>query len=92
MPLQRRLPKRGFTNLGRVEYQVVNLFQLEELGVADVTPESLFEHGLIGHLTRPVKILGTGSLTRKLSVSAHAFSKSARAKVEDLGGSIQELD
>jgi large subunit ribosomal protein L15 len=91
MPLQRRLPKRGFTNLGRVEYQVVNLFQLEELGVDEITPEVLYERGLIGHASRPVKILGTGSLTRQISVSAHAFSKSARAKVEELKGSVQEL-
>jgi large subunit ribosomal protein L15 len=92
MPLQRRLPKRGFTNLSRVEYQVVNVFQLEELEETEITPEVLFKLGLVAHSRRPVKILGTGSLTRKLSVAAHKFSESARTKVEDAGGSVQELD
>ena len=67
MPLQRRLPKRGFTNPNRVEYQVVNLFQLEELGLDEVTPEVLHENGLIRSVSKPVKILGTGKLTRKVS-------------------------
>ncbi|MEX2581980.1 MAG: 50S ribosomal protein L15 [Gemmatimonadota bacterium] len=91
MALQRRLPKRGFTNLNRVEYQVVNLFQLEELEDKEITPETLVERGLLGHATRPVKVLGSGSLTRKVTVSAHAFSKSAREKIESAGGSVQEI-
>jgi large subunit ribosomal protein L15 len=91
MPLQRRLPKRGFTNIHRVEYQVINLFQLQKLEEAEVTPEVLVQRGLIGHATRPVKVLGSGELTRKVTVSAHAFSKSAREKIEGAGGSIQEL-
>jgi large subunit ribosomal protein L15 len=92
MPLVRRLPKRGFTPLDRTEYQVVNLYQLEKLeGAADVTPESLKASGLIGHAGRPVKVLGTGELTRKLNVSAHKFSKSAREKIEGVGGSVQEI-
>src|SRR5690554_6311515 len=66
MPLQRRLPKRGFTNPNRVEYQVVNLFQLEKLSETEITPEVLFKRGLIGHNRRPVKVLGTGELTRKV--------------------------
>ncbi|HYW08335.1 MAG TPA: 50S ribosomal protein L15 [Longimicrobium sp.] len=93
MPLHRRLPKRGFTPLNRVEFQVVNLYQLEKLGdeVADITPESLYAAGLVGHPRRPVKVLGTGDLSRKLNISAHRFSKSAREKIEGLGGSIQEI-
>ena len=91
MPLQRRLPKRGFTNLNRVEYQVINLFQLQKLEENEVTPEVLVARGLIGHPTRPVKVLGTGELSRKVTVSAHAFSKSAREKIESAGGSVQEL-
>jgi large subunit ribosomal protein L15 len=91
MPLQRRLPKRGFTPLNRVEYQVVNLYQLDSLGEGDVTPESLKENGLIGHAGRPVKILGTGELTRAVNVSAHKFSKSAREKIEGLGGRVEEI-
>jgi large subunit ribosomal protein L15 len=94
MPLQRRLPKRGFTPMNRVEYQVVNLYQLETLGedAAEITPEVLEANGLISHARRPVKVLGTGDLTRKLTVSAHAFSRSAREKIEGLGGSVQEIN
>jgi large subunit ribosomal protein L15 len=91
MPLQRRLPKRGFTNIHRVEYQVINLFQLEALEETEITPELLHERGLVGHARRPVKVLGTGDLTRNVRVSAHAFSKSAREKIEGAGGSVQEL-
>jgi large subunit ribosomal protein L15 len=92
MPLHRRLPKRGFTPLNRVEYQVVNLYQLEQLGdVADVTPETLHAAGLVGHARRPVKVLGTGDITRKLNISAHRFSQSARQKIEGLGGTVQEI-
>jgi large subunit ribosomal protein L15 len=91
MPLQRRLPKRGFTNIHRVEYQVINLFQLEALEETEITPELLHQRGLVGHARRPVKVLGTGDLTRNVRVSAHAFSKSAREKIEGAGGSVQEL-
>jgi large subunit ribosomal protein L15 len=91
MPLQRRLPKRGFTPLTRVEYQVVNLYQLEKLDETDITPAVLKGLGLIGHERRPVKVLGTGNLTREISVSAHAFSKSAREKIEGRGGRIVEI-
>jgi large subunit ribosomal protein L15 len=91
MPLQRRVPKRGFTNINRVEYQVVNLFQLQDLEESEVTPEVLKAQGLIGHASRPVKILGTGDLSRSVRVSAHKFSKVAREKIEGAGGSVQEL-
>jgi len=91
MPLQRRLPKRGFTSLNRVEYQVVNLYQLEKLEETDISPQLLKERGLIGHARRPVKVLGTGVLTREISISAHAFSKSAREKIEGRGGRIVEI-
>jgi large subunit ribosomal protein L15 len=92
MPLQRRLPKRGFTPLNRVEYQVVNLYQLNEIEEAEITPEVLQARGLIGHLKRPIKVLGTGELTRRIAISAHAFSRGAREKIEGLGGQIVELD
>jgi large subunit ribosomal protein L15 len=91
MPIHRQQPKRGFTSLNRVEYQVVNLYQLEKSGETEITPELLKERGLIGHARRPVKILGTGDLTRKISISAHAFSKSARDKIEGLGGQVTEI-
>jgi large subunit ribosomal protein L15 len=89
MPLIRRVPKRGFTNIFRVEYAVVNLSQLGELE-GDVTPEVLRSHGLV-RANRPVKVLGDGEVDRALRVSAHKFSKSARAKIEKAGGSCEEL-
>lgn len=91
MPLQRRLPKRGFNNPNRVEYQVVNLFQLEGLEETEITPEVLNARGLIGHAGRPVKVLGSGDLSRTVTVSAHRFSKSAREKIEGAGGSVTEI-
>jgi large subunit ribosomal protein L15 len=90
MPLHRRLPKRGFKNFARVEYQVVNLRDLAELE-GDVTPQSLREAGLVASLRRPVKVLGDGDMSRALSVSAHAFSKSAREKIVGAGGSVTVL-
>ncbi|MBA4158108.1 MAG: 50S ribosomal protein L15 [Gemmatimonadetes bacterium] len=91
MPLQRRLPKRGFAPLNRTEYQVVNLYQLEQLEETEITPEILLGRGLIGRSKLPIKVLGTGQLTRNVNVSAHAFSKSAREKIEGQGGRILEL-
>ena len=91
MPLHRRLPKRGFKNFTRVEYQVVNLRDLTNVE-GDVTPESLRAAGLITSLKRPVKVLGDGELAGKVSVSAHAFSKSAREKIEAAGGSVTVLE
>ncbi|HET8655044.1 MAG TPA: 50S ribosomal protein L15 [Longimicrobiaceae bacterium] len=91
MPLQRRLPKRGFTAPNRVEYQVVNLFQLAKLEEQTITPAVLVAHGLVGHAKRPVKVLGSGELTRNVAVSAHKFSKSAREKIESAGGRVEEL-
>jgi large subunit ribosomal protein L15 len=92
MPLVRRVPKRGFTNIFRVEYTVINLSRLAKLpaGEREVTPDSLAERGWI-HGGRPVKILGVGDLGRPLRVAAHRFSKSARAKIEAAGGSCEEL-
>lgn len=86
MPLHRRIPKRGFHNRNRVEYQVVNVGDLAGLD-GDVTPETLRAAGLIGSLRRPVKILGNGELEKKLQVTAHAFSGGARKKIEAAGGS-----
>ncbi|HEV8632585.1 MAG TPA: 50S ribosomal protein L15 [Thermoanaerobaculia bacterium] len=88
MTLVRRVPKRGFTNLFRTTYSVVNLHQLEGFE-REVTPESLVEHGLVksGAL---VKVLGDGEVSKPLTVVAHKFSRSARAKIEAAGGSCQE--
>jgi len=88
MPLQRRIPKGGFTPLNRVEYQVVNVRTLEEMAESDITPKVLKARGLIGSVKEPVKVLGTGEVTRALKVTAHAFSASARRKIEAAGGSV----
>jgi large subunit ribosomal protein L15 len=94
MPLQRRLPKLpGFTSRNRVEYDTVNVGRIDAAfdDGADVTPESLREKGLIRRGNAPVKILGGGELSKKLTVSAHAFTGTARSKVESGGGTVQEL-
>ena len=88
MPLHRRLPKRGFHNLFRTEYQVVNVRDLAGLE-GEISPESLKAAGLIGSLRRPVKILGEGEIGVALQVRAHAFSGSARQKIEAAGGSAR---
>jgi large subunit ribosomal protein L15 len=87
MPLIRRIPKRGFKNPNRVEYQVVNLRDLERFE-GEVSPEVLQGAGLIGASRGPVKVLGQGDIAKSLAVSAHAFSKSAREKIEAAGGSV----
>lgn len=89
MPLIRRVPKRGFHNLFRREYSVVNLAQLAGMS-GEVTPESLAEAGLVRHDAR-VKILGDGELGAALTVRAHKFSRSAREKIEAAGGSCEEI-
>ncbi len=87
MPLQRRLPKRGFTNIFRVEFQTVNLDRLAKLeGVSVVNPEVLHQNRAIRKKHAPVKILGTGELMKALEVHAHSFSKSAKEKIEKAGG------
>ena len=91
MPLQRRLPKRGFTPLRRVVYQVVNLRALDEIDETDITPEVLRSRGLIGSLKRPVKVLGSGDITRAVKVSVHAFSGSAKTKIETAGGTVFQV-
>ncbi|MEO6194874.1 MAG: 50S ribosomal protein L15 [Thermoanaerobaculia bacterium] len=89
MPLVRRVPKRGFTNIWRSEYAVVNLSQLAELE-GDITPESLRELGLV-RAGRKVKVLGDGEIAKPLRVVANKFSKSAREKIEAAGGRCEEL-
>ncbi len=91
MPLQRRIPKRGFKNINRVEYQGVNVRDLSRIEAGEVTPEVLKAHGLIGTLKKPVKILGTGEIEGAYQVSAHAFSGTARTKIEGAGGTVTVL-
>lgn len=94
MPLVRRVPKRGFTNIFRVEFAVVNLQDLAEIAAEtgnEVTPESLADAGRVRR-GRPVKILGSGEIDRALTVKAHAFSASARQKIEGAGGTVEEIE
>jgi large subunit ribosomal protein L15 len=93
LPLVRRLPfKRGFTNIWQVEYAEVNLERLDGFDDgAEVSPETLVEAGLIKSTRKPVVVLGQGDVDKKLTVKAHRFSKSARAKIEAAGGSVEVL-
>jgi large subunit ribosomal protein L15 len=91
MPLHRRLPKRGFTNIFKTEYEVVNLDRLAALGEKEITPETLRKAGVINSRKALVKVLGAGELKGALTVHAHKFSKSAQEKIEKAGGSIKQL-
>lgn len=86
MPIYRRLPKRGFHNLLRSEYQIVNVADLVRCKEKELTAESLIAAGLIKKSSMPVKILGNGKLEKAYTVRANAFSKSAREKIEQAGG------
>ena len=86
MPLHRRLPKRGFTNIFHKEYAIINLGVLDKLEGDTFTPESLLESGAIRKAKAGLKVLGNGELTRKISVRAHVYSKSALDKIQKLGG------
>ncbi len=88
MPLHRRLPKRGFTNIFRTEYTVVNLDRIAELGVAELTVDALVAHGLLKKRNELIKVLATGELTTAVTVHAHKFSKAAQEKIEKAGGKI----
>ncbi|MBT3478708.1 MAG: 50S ribosomal protein L15 [Candidatus Marinimicrobia bacterium] len=91
MPLHRRVPKRGFSNyLFKKEFQLVNVSDLESLDVDTVDATVLKANGLVRYAMRPIKILGDGELTKKLNVSADAFSASAKEKIEKVGGSVTE--
>lgn len=90
MPLQRRLPKRGFHNPFKVSVCVINLDQLEDFPAgSEVSPESLHEHGLVSKKNIRVKILGDGSLSKALTVKAHGFSAKAKEKIEASGGKTE---
>ncbi|MBI5808740.1 MAG: 50S ribosomal protein L15 [Ignavibacteriales bacterium] len=97
MPLQRRIPKRGFNSPFRVEYQVVNIGNLQKLvddkKVEDgiINAVSLYKNGLISKANAPFKILGNGELKSKLNVEAHKFSASAKEKIESVGGTTKEI-
>ncbi|MEK7352962.1 MAG: 50S ribosomal protein L15 [Chloroflexota bacterium] len=93
LPIIKRLPrKRGFTNNFRIGYSVVNMNKLDifESG-SEVTPEKLLSAGLVKSLRQPVKILAAGDITHPLVVKAHKFSTAAKAKIEAVGGSVEEM-
>ena len=93
MPLHRRVPKRGFTNIFRVEYAVVNLDTLAEVFDAGsaVTPELLRERGIVRDSTAPIKILGRGEIDKQLTIRAHKFSEAAVKKIAAAGGATEVL-
>lgn len=92
MPLIRRIPKRGFKSVNRREYQIVNLRELVKVDGDEVSPETLKAAGLVRSLKKPVKILGVGEVEGKISATAHAFSASAREKIEAAGGSVTVIE
>jgi large subunit ribosomal protein L15 len=94
MPLQRRVPKFGFKNINRIEYKPINLDIIQSLverkNITDITPDVLRENGLVSR-NELVKILGRGELTSKVSITAHKFSSSAKALIEEKGGNCSEI-
>lgn len=89
MPLQRRVPKRGFTNIFKKTFQIVNVKDLARLGnTKDVTPASLYDAGLVSKKNVPVKVLGDGELEKAVNITAHAFTASAKEKIEKAGGKV----
>jgi len=92
MPLHRRIPKRGFHNIFRTEFAVLNVDRLNVFSAGEVvTPELLVERGLVRQASLPVKILGEGDLKAALTVRAHAFSQSAEEKITSAGGRVERL-
>lgn len=91
MPISRRIPKFGFNNIHRVDYHIVNLVQLNQIaekGVTEITPEVLRKYRLIQNLKKPVKILGKGEIKFPVTVTAHKFSESAKAAIENSQGKV----
>jgi large subunit ribosomal protein L15 len=86
MPLHRRLPKRGFTNIFRTEYTVLNLSRVAEMGETELTHERLLALGFLKRRNELLKVLGTGDLSTAITIYAHKFSKSAQEKIEAAGG------
>jgi len=86
MPLHRRLPKRGFTNIFRTEYTIVNLDRIAELGVAEIALDDYKKLGLSSNKKALIKVLGSGELSKAITIHAHKFSKSAAEKIAKAGG------
>jgi len=92
MPLHRRLPKRGFTNIFKKHYAVINLGDLERLEATEkITPEFLMKRGVVKQLGDGLKVLGGGDLKSPVEIAAHAFSKSALNKIQKAGGKAEVL-
>ena len=91
MPLHRRLPKRGFTNIFKTEYEVVNLERLAGIDAKEITPDVLRKAGVVNGKNVPIKVLGHGDLSKAVTVHAHKFSKSSQEKIEKAGGKVQVL-
>ena len=91
MPLARRLPMRGFHNLFKKDFQIVNINRIEALGLKEVNAQILKEKGLIRSALKPVKILGNGDMKSKIDITATVFSKSAKEKIEKAGGTATVL-
>jgi large subunit ribosomal protein L15 len=92
MPLQRRLPKRGFTNIFKKEYAIVNVATLNRIEETTITPEVLMKEGVIKKIGDGVKILGQGELSKAVTVRAHAFSASAKEKIASAKGSAEIIE
>src|SRR5271156_5932132 len=91
MPLHRRLPKRGFTNIFKKQYSIVNLKDLEKLEGDTFTVDSLIARGIINKLGDGLKVLGSGEITRKITIEAHIFSKTAAEKIAAAGGEARVI-
>ena len=91
MSIARRLPMRGFTNIFKKEFQIVNIDKISSLGLEQVDAQVLKEKGLIRSALKPVKILGNGDIKKKVYITATVFSKSAKQKIEEAGGTAVEL-
>jgi large subunit ribosomal protein L15 len=92
MPLVRRVPKRGFTNIFRKEFALVNLERLNVLEGSDFTPATLVERGVVSKLRDGLKVLAEGEITRAINISAHKISKAAQQKIEAAGGKVTLIE
>jgi large subunit ribosomal protein L15 len=88
MPLTRRVPKRGFTNIFKTEYNIINLDIIEKTGLDEIKIEDFFEKKLAKNNNGKIKVLGNGTITRKVHIHAHKFSKSAVEKIKEAGGEV----
>jgi large subunit ribosomal protein L15 len=89
MPIQRRVPKRGFNNIFKTTYQLVNVSQLAKIKESEITPEILVSKGIIKEATDPVKLLANGDITKAVTITVDGYSKSAKEKIEKAGGTVK---